>query len=376
MISVDSEKQGIDLERCNAARIRVNLRTAKIAPAAKGSIAELAQQLNAHYEKQLREQRVEMAQCDRCRAVGPAAFDACPFCGELNGAPSSSAIGGGSDSEADSSLAAARVEEKGLIVPAGQNVFTRPIVRVEKLRPIATENELEVAVGNIQRYKRTFSENCWDIGNELNRIAEESSENPALWRLRMDEDGKAPSYTTFKAFLRAEVGFSARMADGLMYAAKTYQREQLALTGMAKLEIVLNAPPKAREKLLAAAGTTPVRQLREKVRELNIAAGRGEAQRKGKETLKAKQLEKAKSHEKAEEKADGLTTIVLAKPKGQIWLYRRTKNVEEKPVRTTQLSDNYGWIDAQNGMQILLSVLKMPDGKGWKISYEARRTGV
>jgi len=374
----DSEKKGIDLEKCDKQRMRAACQTAKLVIPAKAEAVVLAELLTAHYTKQ-RAQGVDMAICDKCNGVGPAAHPRCPFCGELNSPPESSAIGGGSESEADSSMALATVEEKGHIVPAGQSVFTRPVVAAGRPPAKATEGELEVEVGNLQRFKRTFSENSWDIGNSLNRIAAETPDRPALWKLRMEEDGKTPAYQNFKGFLRAETGISWRMAQGLMAVASKYRREDVALTGTAKLEVVLNAPPSERKRLLATAQTTPLKKLRAHVKELNIAAGRGEAQRKGKETLAANRAAAGKTTAEKPVKAapgTGLTTLVLPRPKGSIWLYRRNKDNEGKNIRATQLSDNYGWIDAQNGVQLMLTVEKLPDNKGLKVHYEAKRVEV
>jgi hypothetical protein len=369
----DSEAGEIDLDLVSKARIQTNLRELKIPFPKLATLKGLVGLLATHYAEQ-HQNRVVMAVCERCGGVGPEALPACPFCGELNGAggPASSVIGGG-DSEVADSLTTIEHAAEVLAPVVGHSINTQPMTALARVRRTAgTEDQLEVAVGKIQMFKRTQQESSWDIGHQLNLINAEDADHPALWRLRKGPDGKAGIYDTFKAFLRAECGISARMAAALMHVASEYRRDQITLTGTSKLEVVLNAPEPERKDLLAQAATTPVRELREKVKQLNIAAGKHGPKRAARQQLAAKQA--APKVEKRDFES-GLTTMVLAKPKGRAWLYRENKDAKGKLIAATQLSDNWGWIEGQNGVRLVLRVVKTKSGQ-LQVQWEGKREEV
>ena len=368
--TADSEAGEINLEVVNKARILSNLRALKIPTSKIATVKGLAGLLAKHYDEQHRA-GVTMALCDRCDAKGPESLEACPFCGEPNGDAAASSLIGGGDSEVADSIGAIERAETALAPVVGKSVNLVPIADINARRPkapLATEDQLEVAVGLIQGYKRTFNENSWDIGHQLLLIAEETKDRPAMWRTRKLPDG-SQAYDTFKAFLRAECGVNSRMAAVAMHIAKTYKRDQVALTGTTKIEIVLSAPENKRTALLASAGNTPVRKLRDKVRQLNIAEGKHSKKREVRQERAVK--ERAKRDVKTDE-ASGLVTVVLEKPKGKLWLYRQNKDAKGKLIPATQVSDNWGWLEAKNGVRLVFTVKKTASGQ-LQISYETKR---
>lgn len=389
----DSDKQGIDLEVCNRQRVMQRLRILKIPVAKEADLKTAVSLLETRYRTDYEKNGVASSICDRCNGVVPQELEVCPFCGEAFNAPESSRIGGGS-SEIDSEATIERGETA--LATAAKTVFVAPIAPNARPIPKPTEDQLEVAVGNIQRMKRTFGENAWDIGNELNRIAHETAERPALWRLRtglaaddVKKGGGKVAYDNFQQFLRAEIGMSMRMAKSLQHVAREYTRDEVPLHSVAKIEIVLTAPEPERKRLMAKAATTPLRELRTMTRDLNLAAGRGEKQRKGVATVKARkaQLEIANAPAPApapeivgkkgkavpvEEAKSPLLTMVLGKASGKFPLYREQKDAKGKLTPAHSASDAYGWFETQNGITFTLKLDKTADGK-LIVRYTAKR---
>jgi ParB-like chromosome segregation protein Spo0J len=76
----------IDLAQCDRSLLLHSLEEAGIAAQPSLDLPTLAQLLTAHYRKQLA-RGVDMALCDKCNGVGPAADERCPYCGEATVAP-------------------------------------------------------------------------------------------------------------------------------------------------------------------------------------------------------------------------------------------------------------------------------------------------
>ena len=401
-MSTESEKTGHpNIDLASRSRVIGHLGTLGIKVAKTIGVADAVTKLLAHY-KSAHDAGDAMAICERCGGMGPHAAPDCPFCGEANGDPESSSMVESSSIAESSTSLALREEQLAPVVQKG-SILARPQQIVPRSVKKGTEDDLEVAVGNIQRFKRTFSENSWDIGHELNLIETESKERPALWRLRKDDGETKPAYDSFRAFLRAECGFSLRMAKTLQFIASTYSRDQVTLSGTAKIEIVLSAPAHEHAALLKSAPTTPLRQLRSKVQALNLASGRGEAQRKGKATLAAKKSKEQPAlpgtttetpapagteapaapapsgTTKAEKPAtpaateNGALTVVLGKLKGKIVLYRKQPDAKGKLTPAHSVTDATGWLEGISGARIAFTVEKHPTTKNLVLVFEAKR---
>jgi hypothetical protein len=360
---------GVKIDCVDKGRLARCAKELKIEVPKGAGITDLVEAVAVHFTKE-RKQGKQMLACDRCGGVAPEALDPCPFCGEPSGGDEgteSSAIGGNSDPDPPSVMERAQQTETALArVERSTLSTTAAAVVVPRKLPPQTEDHLEEVIGELQRLKRSFAENTWQIGQRVLELTRETKDRPALWRLRKEDDGVTQRYKDFKAFLRAEVGFSFRMAENCAYLAETYTEEKLSLVSTSKMEIVLNAPPKEREKLIrsGAAATLPVRQLREKVRELNIKAGKHDKRR-------AARQERAKRENAAKDEASGVVTFTAPGKKGRIWLYRRAKDATGKLTKAHSLSDNYGWIEGRNGVRLVLSVEK--DAAGLHVRWEARR---
>jgi hypothetical protein len=359
---------GVKVDRVDLKRLLKYATTMKLtlSKVQKEDVEELIPAVVGHITAKMKD--VPMLQCDRCGAVTPESLDFCPFCGEMNepdeGEPSS-VIGGNSEPDSPSVMAAAKTTETALAKREPSVMTTNAAKRAPKALAPATEDALEEAVGRIQALKREWEDNAWHIGQQLRVVSEETKDRPALWRLRKQPDGVTPLYDTFKAFLRAEVGISYRMAQTCMYVAKEYSSEQLQTLSTSKIEIILNAPEGERKKLLAEATTQPVRQLREKVRDLNIAAGKHENRRK------ARQERAKEEHAKKDEK-EGVVTFTFPGKKKTVGLFRVRKDATGKLSPATSATDAWGWIEGTNGVQLVFKIVKTEEGR-LKIAFEAKR---
>ena len=375
-----SDRQEIDLECVQRVRVMQQLKALKIKASPDAPLKTAVEKLQVFYLEQRASKGVEMALCDRCNFIGPSELDACPACGEPNADAESSRMGGGS-SEADSAGDIERRETSLAVVSGGGKSMIAappPAAVVVHSGKAPTEDDLEAAVGRIQGFKRTFATNSWDIGHELNRLEAETPDRPALWRLRKDEgDPSKPAYDTFQAFLRAEIGFSSRMAKGLQYIARAYTKDQVVLSGSGKIEVVLAAPVAEQKRLLAASKTTPIKELRKTVRDLNIAAGnKHSVARKKKAELKAAipapALPPGKKAEPEKTKSD-ISTLVLSKSRGRFALYRAEKDAKGKLTAAHSVTDAWGWLEGQNGVKLTFKLERGVDGKLF-VRYDAKRS--
>jgi hypothetical protein len=360
----DEEVCGVKIDLVDKGRLIRCAKEHKIAIPKGAALPALVEAVAVHFTKE-RKAGKEMLQCDRCGGVAPESIEVCPFCGEVSGETEESSVIGGVSVDAPSErVRAAKTETALATVDRSTLTTTAPVVVVPKKHVPQTEHQLEVVIGRIQELKRDFSRNTWEIGQQVILLTKETKDQPALWRMRKEDDGVTPKYKDFKAFLRAEVGFSYRMAENCKYLVENYTMEKLQLVSTSKMEIVLNAPPGERKKLIRGAATMPVRQLREKVRDLNIAAGKHDKRR-------AARQERAKKELAAKDDKKGVVTFTLPGKKGKIWLYREHADAKGKFIKANSLTDNYGWIEGVNGVRLVLKVVK--DVNGMRVLYEARR---
>ncbi len=397
-----SEKSGLKFDVMSKVRILANARSAKLPIKKEATIKEAVLVLAKHYEAQ-QATGTAMAVCERCNGIGPEAVDNCPFCGEPNVNEESQA--GESMPDPESAVARGVALEKRS--EANLSVNVKPMAPLARVLPRPTESQLEEAVGRIQKFKRTLIESAWDIGNELRAIAEDADDRPALWRLRVEDDGKTPSYKSFKDFLRAEVGFSYEMARTLMYLAQEYSREQITLTGTAKIAVVLNAPAAEHKRLLAEvnANATPIREVRERVKALNLATGAAERKRvsmkkdkDGNPVMKkdkegnpvmvherpglaparvAARQKRAEEENAAKDEAKGVTTFVLEGKKARAWLWKKEKDKKGKLVPAVSPADAWGWLEGKNGTKLSFVLEKVenagcPSGQ-LRVVFKAER---
>jgi hypothetical protein len=410
--SKTAEVCGVTMEHVDHARLLKYAKQIKelkiLKEAAAGDSELLVETVVGHITAKMK--AIQMASCDRCNGIAPDTLDFCPFCGEVNGEP---------ESEADDSSLAASEADAPSVMERAQRTETALARIVDSAlvkkadKPMAapvvagSEDDLEEAVGIIQSLKRNWEQNAWDLGEQLAKIYDEAPGHPALWKLRKDEEngGVTQLYKTFKDFLRAETGFSYEMAMSCMYVRREFTREQITMQPSSKIKIVLNAPEKDQKKLFAIAQATPVRQLREKVRESNIAAG---AMKKadGKRQLKllgerreagdiddkeyeqeAKKIakeskdptekrrearqERAKTEAKVRDAAKGIRTIALPWQKAKVALFRESKDAKGKFIPAHSVADAWGWVEGKNGVFLVFKLIKDPQGH-LKLSFEVK----
>lgn len=228
-----------------------------------------------------------------CGGVSDVRFDACPFCGDREGAP-----GEGSSPREREALEALRVpvapvvklerkrrraqEEPSSPVPAPVDatpaqaeaaLAVRAVTDVtdDEIPPpglVAVEDEaatvadLDKSVARIRScVSRTF-ESMYDLGLEL-------TENfTRKLYLRREKGGKVV-YASWRDFVKAELaGIGLRYSYQLMRATAACTRETFAEVGVAKLNLILQTGEDEHPELIKSARGSTLTELRERVHNL------------------------------------------------------------------------------------------------------------
>jgi hypothetical protein len=373
MSKAEGTVENVKLETLDEGRLEKYAKEQKIKWDKKAGIKGLVEAVVAQHSLLSRE---ALCICDKCEGLVPDELEICPFCGEplLPGESEASSVIGGGESEPDSPSEQARTEKgKTALARVETPVHMMPNIPKAVTLPVATEDLLERTVGEIQRLKRGYAENVWDLGKRLVEIAQEVPNRPALWTIRKGEDGKTQLYDSFKAFVRAEIGMVMSDVYSAMHVHTHYSREDFQLYSAQKVRIVLNAPEGEQKRLMREAQTLPLRQLREHVRDLNIAAGKHEKRRAARQKRATKEVEARDAKKGVVTVSTKDVTFLLTQATGKINLVKKEKNKDGELVAAKQVGDDaWGWIEGKNGVRLVLLLGRRPDGQ-LTIRYQSKR---
>ncbi len=382
----------LDLERAAGYAKTLGL---KLSPKLASDPAEVVAAIAGHLAKAYKGKPDDLAKCDNCGGVSPADLEECPFCGEEGEASdeAASAPASGEEEESESEVAtslpdsertldASRKHESALALRGGsvsalaQGAPVEPKFDLSRLE-LPTRDALEDAVGQCQILRRSWQRNAWELGKQVYRLSVEGPDRPALWTLAVEDDG-TQKYKHFRDFVRGELGMSHDSAIACRYAFRTYRPEEVEVSAVSKMSIVLNAPKKELKLLLEQAKTMPVRELREKVRDLNIMEGkRLEAAGKKDPTKKRREArqERAKTENAARDEKKGVFTFVMQKGRTTRPLFKLLPDKNGKLVAAASFNDSCGWLEGTNGTKLKFRLVKTPTGRH-TIVFETEREDV
>jgi len=122
------------------------------------------------------------------------------------------------------------VEEAALVVANGSVTPRRD--------GVITSKDLDAAVATCKAADARAASGIVVFGRELARIKRE-----ALWKMRIDEESKAPVHKTWAAFVRSEFdGMHVATADRYIAVVEQHQEKEIVRFGMTKLGLLVSAP--------------------------------------------------------------------------------------------------------------------------------------
>jgi hypothetical protein len=195
----------------------------------------------------------EKSRCDNCKGVSATDLDLCPYCGFSEGVPlvSESPKKGEKKLEADMTDTSTEKPKKGKKKKEANGALVATPVAANDLKPsgvIHTQRELDAAVAEVETLKGSAATGYWALGRAIERIHVQQ-----LWKLRQETDEKGKTklrWKTWEAFCHSELKMTPKTANRAMDVATRYTEEQIRLWGATKLELLLQAPPEERERIM------------------------------------------------------------------------------------------------------------------------------
>lgn len=210
---------------------RIDLIAAALAKAGlktKGTLEEVAQRLQEHFERLEQGNPhasppidgIELATCTQCKFASPASDPACSFCGH----------------EDEASRPAELAEGDGA-------------------------KKLDQAIRRFHGFSRESVLAGWDAAATLRTIRDDK-----LYLERRGPKGDVV-HTSFEGFCKAELGLSDSHARRLLDVCERYKRHEIAAIGVTKLGLLARVEPgEKHDKLLQTAPDKSARQLAREVR--------------------------------------------------------------------------------------------------------------
>lgn len=324
------------------------------------SLDALSLQLWSKYNDLPKNQKIR---CTNCKAVADNNLDVCPFCGHDEGeevdlpAPKVNGKSHGK-AEAQSMDQTAATEEPKK--KKGKKEAT--LVVNDDMTPssaIRTVRELDAAVEDVLKIGADTAGSYWTLGRRIADIHEQQ-----LWKLRTEtnEKGKVHArWKTWESFCHAELHMSPKGANRAMDSATHYTEEQVRLWGRTKLDLLLQAPPEERPRLMdeVEKGASK-REIEKEVRKVKSKAGFTRESRgsHGGKTDESQTRPKA-------EKSITVATILGTKTVKAYCKPDSMKNVDWKDQkRAKKLADlPVGVLELINGVNMIISLQESSGGE-------------
>jgi hypothetical protein len=376
--TIETEVLGVVMAKVDEKRLRAYAKSVSIKVGAKDDAAQVVRAVTEVNSPAAQKKPEIYLQCD-CGGISEKTLVECPFCGyaeqedhpeEMVEEASSSdeELDGKEETALRDRLAAPKPKANGLAKVNGNGAATV----VHNTTP---RQDLKRILGQVHGLVKDWTNNAWDIGDQLVLLSAESPERPALWRLVKDADGVKQKYKGFSAFVRAEVGISEEMAKSCLHVASEYTRDQLPGFSISKLSIVLNAPESQQRKILGKVGTKTAAQIREVVKEANIKEGKklkAKGEKDPREKRTAARQARAKTERAAKDASKGVTTFVMPGHKATVKLFKKAKDAEGELIPASSATDAWGYLAGKNGVQLVFRLDKTAEGR-LKIHFEAKR---
>jgi hypothetical protein len=312
-----------------------------------GSKGDLAERLEAHFLAAF--QPAKRMKCPDCKGVSAKALDACPYCGATDEPPTN----GKSTNMSDTTTAT---------TTATMTAIDKAATAAVALPEGVTVEALDLGVTKVTRLKGEAAVNFHKLGQAIREIYDGQ-----LWKARAEGEGAAakPKYTSFQTFCAAELGMTSVSAFKMMDVSKAFTEDDVRKFGASKLDLMLKVPEEHRPALLAKAEAgAGKRELGAAVADIKDKTGTKDSKRETgrKKTPKKPAKKSAGTAQKAEAKEGQLVALLKAGVEKFPMFKKPEKGAKGEPIAAKVLEDQpYAVIDTENGVRIMVAVLKGKD---------------
>jgi hypothetical protein len=364
---------GVLLAKVEEKHLREVMADAKIAAGEKEAVADLVERLATRYAE-LPES--VLGACDTCKGVSPLALPVCAFCGVGEEPKPVLAVVPDVKEEPPASVVEADEAEFLKSPITGQKLVKvkkekAPIVEA---RPSSnwTEQDLDVRVAEVYRFKGDAAAGQWDVGRVVHEIYVEN-----LWQLRLQKGGK-PRYKTWESFVLQELKMSHPNVKLLMDVSQAYSREQVHALGTHKLGLTMTLPPEDRPRLLAAIeGGATKREVEEEVRRTKKEKGFRRPNRESPNPKAAAQAGTVAKGSTGRKPREEKVTVAQITGKTTVKLYKKPasmKNIDMNSLVRAKRHSDVPWAMHKLSNNVQQSFMISEDGAGfWTLVIETRR---
>jgi hypothetical protein len=322
--------------------------------------------LHLHYVEKLPEE--DQIRCQKCKGIGDAGDDTCPYCGHDEGDPvvpetpvppvAATPVQTEMTKPKEKKMNATTTETNAK--PKKEKVHKAMVVDDTKpASALRAERDLDEAISKVDKAQGDAAISAWQLGRYIADIRDNG-----LWKLRTqrDEAGKEKSkWRTFEAFCAAELRMTPRNAHNLAEVSKNFTEDQVKAVGHSKLSILLLAPPEARPEIQkqaeAGASASEVRT--------QVKKARAESKEEPKKTRTSKATEAKQAKVKSEAKTLTIATLLGS---STIKLYRKPPSLKgldlENTPRAKRLADEpFGVEEMENGVITYYTIAESATGE-------------
>jgi hypothetical protein len=293
--------------------------------------------LRGYFAEQAKgEDRGKLGVCDACKESSDVErFDACPFCGTIEPAPSED-NGAAATAEAPTGLIKTTKNKGAPLVGVLVTDFDR---KIEEARTI----------------QRGTMAGSWLLGTVLAEI-----DAKRLWKQKLNDEGKV-KYKTFDAACKGELGMGRKNVTNLLRVVEHFTKDEVEKFGATKLRLLVDETPSTKKQMLE---------------KMKGGAGRREVERALRPKTKAVDTLGAKNGKKkaaALKEGEGLLTLSTKDRKPKIHLFAGgKKGLGSGKIAKRVADDPYGYVDLANDVRIYAELTTTAAG-GFVIQLEFRR---